>query len=197
MKRIAFLVSGSGSDMQSVLDGIDAGAVPAEPVLVIASNREAYALVRAAGRGIPTAVCAKADFPSTEERDREIVRLLDEYRVELVVLAGYLGILTPYAAEALKGRAINIHPALLPKFGGKGFYGLNVHKAVLAAGEVESGATVHYVDSGTDTGAIIRQVRVPVEKGDTPETLAARVLQAEHKLLPAVVAELCNGNVAT
>ena len=191
MKRIAFLISGSGSDMQSVLDAIDRGEIDGKAVLTVASNAQAYGLVRAAARGIPTAVCAKADFADGEARDREILRLLDEYNAELVVLAGYLGILSPFAAEKLKGRAINIHPALLPSYGGKGFYGIRVHRAVIEAGEKFSGATVHYVDGGTDTGEIIKQVRGPVEPGDTPETLAARVLEAEHVLLPQVVAELC------
>ena len=191
MKRLAFLVSGSGSDMQSVLDAIDRGEINGTAELVIASNAEAYALIRAAGRGIPTAVCAKKDFPTGDARDDEILRLLDAYKIDLVILAGYLGILSRTAVEKLQGRAINIHPALLPKFGGKGFYGINVHRAVLAAHEKESGATVHYVAHEIDTGAIIEQTRVPVEPGDTPETLAARVLAAEHKLLPKVVAQLC------
>lgn len=191
MKRLAFLVSGSGSDMQSVLDAIDRGEINGTAELVIASNAEAYALIRAAGRGIPTAVCAKKDFPTGDARDDEILRLLDKHEIDLVILAGYLGILSRKAVEKLKGRAINIHPALLPKFGGKGFYGINVHRAVLAAHETESGATVHYVAHEIDTGAIIAQTRVPVEPGDTPETLAARVLEAEHKLLPKVVAKLC------
>lgn len=191
MKRLAFLVSGSGSDMQSVLDAIDRGEINGTAELVIASNAEAYALIRAAGRGIPTAVCAKKDFPTGDARDDEILRLLDKHEIDLVILAGYLGILSRTAVKKLKGRAINIHPALLPKFGGKGFYGINVHRAVLAAHETESGATVHYVAHEIDTGAIIAQTRVPVEPGDTPETLAARVLEAEHKLLPKVVAKLC------
>lgn len=192
MKRLAFLVSGGGTDMQSVFDAIDEGAIDARTVLVISSNARAYALTRAAKRGIEVAVLDRGDFGgSAEARDCEIKRRLDACKADLVILAGYLGILSECVTEAYAKRIINIHPALLPKFGGRGFYGINVHRAVLAAGETESGATVHYVDGGTDTGEIIRQVRVQVRPGDTPESLAERVLEAEHRLLPEVVAELC------
>lgn len=192
MKRLAFLVSGGGTDMQSVLDAIDRGEVDAVPVLVISSNKDAYALTRAKNRGIDTAVLSKPDFGGDgEARDREMVRLLKAYAVDLVVMAGYLGILSPCVLEAFPKRIVNVHPALLPKFGGKGFYGINVHRAVLAAGETQSGATVHYADVGIDTGGIIEQTTVPVEPNDTPETLAARVLEAEHILLPKVIGDLC------
>lgn len=195
MKRIAFLVSGGGTDMQSVLDAIDDKKIAAVPVLVISSNAEAYALTRAKEHGIDTAVLDKKSFGGDgEKRDRAMLALFDEYQVDLVVMAGYLGILSPFVLEKYPQKIINVHPALLPKFGGKGFYGMNVHRAVLAAGETVSGATVHYAANDIDTGAIIRQASVPVLSDDTPETLAARVLETEHKLLPEVVAELCGDN---
>lgn len=191
-KRIAFLVSGGGTNMQAVIDAIEDGTVNAQPVLVVSSSDKAYALERAAKHGIDAVVLKKSDFASGEERDRELLKTLDGYKVDLVVLAGYLGILSPFITDAYQRKIINIHPALLPKFGGKGFHGLNVHRAVLAAGERVSGATVHYVDAGTDTGEIIRQAEVPVIAGDTPESLAKRILDtAEHPLLVSVVRDLC------
>ncbi len=192
MKRIAFLVSGGGTDMQSVLDAIDDGKINAVPVLVISSNAAAYALTRAKQHGIDAVALERKAFgDDCAARDRELLRLLQEYRVDLVVMAGYLGILSPFILDAYPKKIINIHPALLPKFGGKGFFGMNVHRAVLAAGETVSGATVHYAANDIDTGEIIRQASVPVLPDDTPESLAARVLETEHKLFPEAIADLC------
>ena len=192
MKRIAFLVSGGGTDMQSVLDAIDDGKINAVPVLVISSNAAAYALTRAKQHGIDAVALERKAFGDDyAARDRELLRLLQEYRVDLVVMAGYLGILSPFILDAYPKKIINIHPALLPKFGGKGFFGMNVHRAVLAAGETVSGATVHYAANDIDTGEIIRQASVPVLPDDTPESLAARVLETEHKLFPEAIADLC------
>lgn len=194
MKRIAFLVSGGGTDMQSVLDAIDDGKIDAVPVLVISSNSAAYALTRAKEHGIDAVALERKAFgDDCAARDRELLRRLQEYRVDLVVMAGYLGILSPFILDAYPKKIVNVHPALLPKFGGKGFYGINVHRAVLEAGETQSGATVHYAANDIDTGEIIRQASVPVLPDDTPETLAARVLEIEHKLLPEVIADLCGG----
>lgn len=192
MKRIAFLVSGGGTDMQSVLDAIDDGKINAVPVLVISSNAAAYALTRAKEHGIDAVALERKAFgDDCAARDRALLRLLQEYRVDLVVMAGYLGILSPFILDAYPKKIINIHPALLPKFGGKGFFGMNVHRAVLAAGETQSGATVHYAANEIDTGEIICQASVPVLPDDTPETLAARVLETEHKLFPEAIADLC------
>lgn len=188
MLRIAVLVSGGGTNLQAVIDGVEGGSIrDAEVVRVISSNPHAYALERAKKHNIEAMVIGKADCPDSEERTRAIIKALDEAKTDLVILAGYMSILEPGLIEAYRGRIINIHPSLIPRFCGSGFYGKRVHEAVLAAGEKESGATVHYVDEGVDTGPIILQEKVPVLDGDTAETLAARVLETEHKILRRAV----------
>lgn len=195
-KNLVVLVSGSGSNMAAILDAIDRGEINGEVKAVISSNAEAYALTRAAVRKIPAYVCARAAYENAEARDREILRLCRLHDADYILLAGYLGIVSPCIVEAYPYKIVNIHPALLPKFGGKGFFGIHVHEAVLAAGEKESGATVHFVDNGTDTGAIIAQGKVPVLPGDTPHDLQARILEnVEHKLFPQAVGWLCDGKV--
>ena len=195
-KNLVVLVSGSGSNMAAILESIDRGEINGEVKAVISSNADAYALTRAKERNIPTYVCALSDFADRTARDKEILRLLQEYRTDYVLLAGYLGIISPFLVEAYPYKIVNIHPALLPKFGGKGFFGIKVHEAVLAAGETESGATVHFVDSGTDTGSIIAQGKVKVLPDDTPHDLQARILDnVEHKLFPQVVGWLCDDKV--
>ena len=182
--------------MAAILECIDRGEINGEVAAVISSNAEAYALTRARERGIPAHVCALKDFPSREDRDREILRLLKFYECDYCLLAGYLGIVSPFLVEAYPYRIVNIHPALLPKFGGKGFHGIHVHEAVIKAGEKESGATVHFVDSGTDTGLVIAQRKLAVLDTDTPESLQSRILdQIEHKLFPEVVKLLCDDGV--
>ena len=195
-KNLVALVSGGGSNMAAILDAVDAGRINGRIVAVISSNDTAYALTRARERGIPTHVCALRDFENGEARDREVLRLLTHYQADFVLLAGYLGIVSSFLVDAYPNRIVNIHPALLPKFGGKGFHGLHVHEAVIAAKEKESGATVHFVDGGTDTGPIILQRSLEVLPSDTPESLQARILQEiEHKLFPEAVAKLCNDEV--
>jgi phosphoribosylglycinamide formyltransferase-1 len=184
MLRITVLVSGGGTNLQAVIDGVENGSIrDAEIVRVISSNPDAYALERARKHNIEAMVIGKAGYPDSGERTKAIIAALDEAGTDLVILAGYMSILEPSLIEAYRGRIINIHPSLIPKFCGAGFYGKHVHEAVLAAGEIESGATVHYVDEGVDTGPIIIQENVPVMAGDTAETLAARVLETEHKIL--------------
>ncbi len=184
--RLAVLCSGSGTNLQSILDSLDAlGADrPAEVVLVASDRGDAFALERAKRRGIATAVIARPDDGPA------LVALLEPHRPELVALAGYLKLVPPEVTCRWRGTIVNVHPALLPRFGGAGMYGRRVHEAVLAAGERESGATVHYVDEAYDRGAIIAQERVPVEPGDTADTLAARVLAAEHRLYPRTLINL-------
>lgn len=175
------LVSGGGTNLQALLD-----AFHDSPILqiarVISSRPEAGALDRARRSNVPAVVLRK---PSDAA---ELVAALHD--IEIVVLAGYLKLVPAAVVRQFRGRMINIHPALLPDFGGPGMYGHHVHEAVLASGTRESGATVHFVDEEFDRGAIIGQERVPVEPGDTPDTLATRVLEAEHRLLPRVVLEL-------
>lgn len=191
MKNIAVFASGSGSDMQSVIDACESGQINGKVVAVIASRPGIFALERAAKHNIPSKVFSVKEYGSPEVKDSAIVEYLRPMGIDLIVLAGYLSIVSKPLLDVYEGRIINIHPSLIPRHCGKGMYGLHVHESVLASGDKVSGCTVHFVDSGTDTGKIIRQVTVPVEEGDTPETLQARVLVQEHQLLPQVVAELC------
>ena len=180
--KISVMVSGGGTNFQALAESVKHGSIEnAEIVRLIPGSEKAFALQRAKALHIPSKV-----IKDTKDA-AEILDLLKEAETDLVVLAGYLKILDPEIINAYKKRIINIHPALLPKFGGRDMYGLNVHKSVINAGEKESGATVHYVDEGVDTGEIILQKKVPVMPGDTPEKLAARVLETEHEILPLAV----------
>lgn len=173
--KVAVLVSGGGTNLQALIDKCAAGELPqAEIIRVIASKEGAFALERAAKAGIPTAVA---------KEQAEVLEELEKSEAEIIVLAGYMKVLSPDIIDRYRNRIINIHPSLIPKYCGKGFYGIRVHRAVIEGGETESGATVHYVDEGVDTGSIILQEKVPVEAGDTPEELAARVLKTEHRIL--------------
>ncbi len=187
--RISVLVSGNGSDLQSIIDAVEDGRIPNSKIVgVISSNADAYALERAKQHEIPYAAVTKFEYADLRDRFDAILKILDGEHPDLIVLAGYLSILPPKVVQKYAGRIINIHPALLPKFGGKDYYGIRVHEAVLAAGETESGATVHYVDEGIDTGKIILQEKVPVMPGDDPQTLRERVLEVEHRILPEAIA---------
>jgi len=173
--KVAVLVSGGGTNLQALIDQEKAGALPEiEIVKVIASREDAFALQRAAEAGIETAVAREQNAVLAE---------LQACGAQMIVLAGYMKVLSAEIIKAYENRIINIHPSLIPKYCGKGFYGIRVHRAVLEGGETESGATVHYVDEGVDTGKIILQEKVPVLEGDTPEELAARVLKVEHRIL--------------
>lgn len=178
--RVAVAVSGRGSNLAALLDRL-AGETVASVVLVLSDRPEAQALERARAAGIEAV--ALANWRS----GTEWLALLEAQRVDLLVLAGYLKLVPAAVIERFRGRIINVHPALLPAFGGKGMYGHRVHEAVLQSGVAESGATIHLVDEEYDRGAILAQERVPVMPGDTPDSLAARVLAVEHSLLPAVV----------
>ena len=179
--RVAVLASGGGTNLQALLDALTDSPL-ARVTRVITNRAEAGALERARRRGVPTAVLKHPDDAA------ELLAALGD--AQLVVLAGYLKLVPASVVARFRDRMINIHPALLPDFGGPGMYGHRVHEAVLASGAKQSGVTVHFVDEAFDRGAIIAQAHVPVEAGDTPATLAARVLEAEHRLLPKVVLEL-------
>ena len=186
--RISVLISGGGSNLQSVIDQMEQGLLlNAKIVQVIASKGDAFGLERAKKHGIPTKVISKVEYPNMEERMQAVLEALDAEETDLVVLAGYLSILAPELIKKYNKRILNIHPSLLPKFGGKGCYGIKVHEKVVAAGEKESGATVHFVDEGIDTGEIIIQGKVEVLPEDTPEDLQKRVLVQEHKILPEAI----------
>lgn len=190
--KISVLVSGGGSNLQSVIDHIKSGFLDrAVLVQVISSSADAYALERAKNEGIPGIAVTRQQWPEEESRNEEILRLLKEAGTDLIVLAGYMSILSPELISAYGDRIINIHPSLIPKHCGKGYYGKRVHRSVLESGDRKSGATVHYVDEGIDTGRIILQEKVPVEPEDTEDSLAARVLAVEHKILPRAIKIFC------
>ena len=190
-KRVAIFASGSGSNLQALLDAMKEPGFPAEPVLVFSNKARAFALERGRMAGIRTIFINPAAYDSREEYDLRLVELLREVGADIVCLAGYMRILTPVLVRAYKGRILNIHPALLPKYGGEGMYGHHVHEAVLKAGEKESGASVHFVDEGVDSGAVLLQASVPVASADTAETLGERVLEQEHKIYPQALRKLC------
>jgi phosphoribosylglycinamide formyltransferase-1 len=185
--RVAVLASGSGSNLQAIIDRCADRTIPAQVVLVMSNNSGAFALERARQAGIAAVHWSEKKAGSPEAFADGLLAMLRQAQVDLIVLAGYMKLIPPAIIEAYAGRILNIHPALLPKFGGSGLYGIHVHEAVLAAGETESGATVHFVDAQYDHGAIFLQRRVPVHPDDTPETLRERVLAVEHEILPEAI----------
>ena len=189
MLRVAVLVSGGGTNLQAIIDAIKAGTVKNTELAVVISNNEgAYALARAKANGIDAACVSPGAYGTREEFHQALMEKLLEYEPDLIVLAGYLVKIPPEMVRAYTGRIINIHPSLIPSFCGVGYYGLQVHEAALARGVKVTGATVHYVDEGTDTGPIILQKAVEVEPGDTPELLQRRVMeQAEWVILPQAI----------
>lgn len=190
--NIGVLISGSGTNLQTLIDNTKSGYIKGKIKLVISNRKDAYGLKRAERAGIETLYLNPKAFNSSEEYNREIIKELNKRNVELVVLAGYLKVLSKDFVEEYKGRIINIHPSLIPSFCGKGYYGERVHKEVLEYGVKVTGATVHFVDEGTDTGPIILQEVVEVREDDTVATLKERVLKVEHKLLPEAVKLYCD-----
>lgn len=186
--RISVLVSGGGTDLQSIIDAVEDGSLPNVKICqVIASRPDAYALERARKHDIPALVLSKKEYADEKDLMDQLTLMLDREQTDLVVLAGYLQILSGRVLEKYSGKIINIHPSLLPKYGGKDCYGMRVHRMVIESGDKESGATVHYVDEGIDSGKIILQKRVPVLEGDSAEDLQKRVLELEHKMLPEAI----------
>ncbi|MCL2854291.1 MAG: phosphoribosylglycinamide formyltransferase [Defluviitaleaceae bacterium] len=197
MLKIAALVSGGGTNLQAILDAIDASKIRnVQVALVVSTNGQAHALERAKNAGIDSLVLSKDDFADNVAREEALLDALTRKNIDLVVLCGCLMVLSEKFINDLGKPIINVHPSLLPAHGGKGFYGLAVHEAVLAAGERETGATVHYVDGGIDTGSIILQKKVAVKQGDTAETLQKRVMEeAEWQILPQVVFSFAKGEL--
>jgi len=183
LKKIGILASHEGTNFQAIIDACEEGVLRARPVVAISNNSKARALERARQAGIPTAHLSSATHPDPNDLDQSILDMLTRFEVDLVVTAGYMKKLGPLTLAAYAGRIVNVHPSLLPRHGGPGMYGLNVHKAVLAAGDAETGITIHFVDADYDAGPVIAQTRVPVHANDTPEALAARVLAEEHRFL--------------
>jgi len=184
---IAVFVSGGGSNLQAVIDSVKDGKIHGQVNAVISNNSAAFALRRAEMEHIAAYHISNKLFPVPADFLSQINSVLVRHSINLIVLAGYMKLLPLEIVRRFRGRIINIHPALLPKYGGHGMYGINVHKAVIDAGEAQSGATVHFVDEVYDNGAIIIQRAVPVFPDDTPEILAARVLEVEHRILPLAV----------
>lgn len=197
MLRLAVLVSGGGTNLQAIMDAIQNQTITnAEIVTVISNNAGAYALERAKTYGCEALLLSPKDFPSREEFNEALLETLQERKIDLVVLAGYLVVVPPCVIRAYENRIINIHPSLIPSFCGTGCYGLHVHEKALARGVRVSGATVHFVDEGTDTGPIILQKPVMVEQGDTPERLQKRIMEeAEWIILPKAIDLIANGKV--
>ncbi len=198
MLKLAVLVSGGGTNLQAILDAMDCGKIQnAKVSVVISNNRNAYALTRANEHGIEAVCISPKDFADRAAFNQAFLEKLDSYQVDLVVLAGFLVVLPQEMIQRYQNRIINIHPSLIPSFCGKGYYGLKVHEGALARGVKLTGATVHFVDEGTDTGPIILQKAVEVEPGDTPETLQRRVMeQAEWVILPQAIDLIAAGRVA-
>ena len=197
MLKLGVLVSGGGTNLQAIMDAIDSGVITnAEVGLVISNNPGAYALKRAESRGIPAKCISPKKFENREEFHKALLQELQENKVELVVLAGFLVNIPPRMVKEFAGRIINIHPSLIPSFCGTGFYGLKVHEGALRRGVKITGATVHFVDEGTDTGPILCQKAVEVKEGDTPESLQQRVMEeAEWIILPQVIQEIAQGRI--
>ena len=198
MKRIAVLVSGGGTNLQALIDAQNRGEIAnGEIAAVIASKPGVYALERAARAGIPSYVIARKDYPSSQAMTVALVDKLKELNIDLVVLAGFMTILTGEMVRAYPNAILNVHPALIPSFCGEGFYGLHVHEKALEYGVKVSGATVHFVSEECDGGPIVLQKAVPVEEGDTPETLQRRIMeQAEWIILPRAVSLFCEDRLS-
>ena len=197
MLKLAVLVSGGGTNLQAIIDSIADGRITnAEIKVVISNNKNAYALERAAKSGIPAKALSPKDFPNREAFNEALLQALIDSEADLVVLAGCLVVIPPKIVEHFKNRIINIHPSLIPSFCGKDYYGLKVHEGVLNRGVKVTGATVHFVDDGTDTGPIILQKAVEVHQDDTPKTLQLRVMEeAEWVIMPKAIDLIANGKV--
>lgn len=197
MLKLAVLVSGGGTNLAAIMDKIASGEITNAKIdVVISNNKNAYALQRAKEAGIDAICISPRDFENRELFNQALLKTLQSYKIDLVVLAGCLVVIPKMLVDAFPNKIINIHPALIPSFCGKGYYGLKVHEAALERGVKVVGATVHFVDDGTDTGPIILQKAVEVQQGDTPEVLQRRVMEeAEWEILPKAIHLLANGKV--
>lgn len=191
--NVAVFISGSGSNLQALIDAAKGGILDARIGLVVSSRADAYGLERAEKAEIPTFLFKPKQYETSEEASNALLDQLREHNTQYIALAGFMKLLPEAVVREYSGRIVNVHPALLPKYGGKGMYGHHVHKAVIASGDKESGVTVHLVDEIYDNGRILEQTRVPVMPDDTPEMLAERVLRQEHKLYPRVLNKLIKG----
>lgn len=193
--KIGVLISGGGSNLQSIIDNVEEGNIEGRVELVISNKKDAYGLERARKHNIEAIYVNRKDFQGEEDYNLHLIEILRERGIGLVVLAGYLRVLSGDFIQAFKNKIINIHPSLIPSFCGRGYYGEKVHEAVIAYGVKLTGATVHFVDEGTDTGPIIMQEAVRVYEDDRVEDLQKRVLEKEHELLVAAVRNFCQGRI--
>ena len=197
LKRIAVFASHNGSDLQAIIDACQSGRIAAEVCVVISNNGDAKALERARDAGISARHISAKACGSLEEAEQRTLEILAYHQPDILFLAGYLKKLAPSILSRYDGRIFNIHPALLPKYGGQGMYGAHVHQAVIAAGEKESGISIHRVSDRYDEGEVVAQTRVAVEAGDTAETLAARILEREHVFIVEVLRDIVEGKIPT
>lgn len=193
LTKIAVFISGGGSNLQALIDASKDGRLDGEIALVVSNKKKAYGLERARNAGVDTFVYRVKDYLSAVEAERDLNEMLAEYEIEYIALAGYLKLLPLSVVKKYENKITNIHPALLPKYGGEGMYGHFVHEAVLEAGDTESGATVHLVDEIYDNGRILYQETVPVLPDDTPDTLAARVIKVEYSIYSKALNNLIQG----
>jgi len=193
--KLAVFISGSGSNLQALIDAGKKGKLEAEVALVVSSAPQAGGLSRAKKAGIPTFVYEEKEFTSKSDGTKALLEKLKTHKISFIALAGYLKLLAPEIIAVYRDRIINIHPALLPKYGGKGMYGSRVHEAVIAAHEKESGVTIHLVDEKYDHGRILKQIKVPVYENDTPEQLQQRIQKEEHRHYPIVLHKFIKGEL--
>ncbi len=193
--KLGFLASHGGSNMQAIIDNCNAGKIDAEPAVVISNNSGSGALERAENEGIPHYHISGKTHPGEGQEEQAILDALEKHGVELLILAGYMKMIGKRILRKYENRILNIHPALLPAYGGKGMYGMKVHEAVIAAGEKFSGVTVHLVNEKYDRGKILAQSKVPVMADDTPESLAARVLEEEHRIYSDTIQDIIEGGI--
>lgn len=193
--KLGFLASHGGSNMQAIIEQCLSGAIEGKPVILICNNPNAIAVERARDAQLTVEILNGRTHADQDQLDRQMEKSLLEAGVDLVVLAGYMKKIGPTTLSTFSNRILNIHPSLLPKFGGQGMFGIRVHEAVVAAGESQSGATVHLIDNGYDQGKIIRQAMLKVDTSDTPATLQKRVLELEHILYPNTIAEIASGKI--
>lgn len=193
--RIGILASHGGSNMQAIIEACEKEQINGNVCVVICNNSSAGAVEKAQKAGIPVYHLSNQNYPGKTDLDEAILLVLKKYKANIIALAGYMKKLGPMVLNEYKNRILNIHPALLPKYGGKGMYGMNVHQSVIKSGDKESGATVHLVNEKYDDGGIIGQVVVQVDKNETPESLAAKVLFQEHRLYPATLEKISKGEI--
>lgn len=195
MKNIVVFASGSGTDFQSIIDATEDGRLEANIAGLVANRKGIGAIDRARRHGIPVEITDANQFDDFDTYERHLLRVLEQWQTDFIALAGYLRKIPASVIRAYERRIVNIHPALLPKYGGKGYYGERVHRAVIEHGDTESGCSIHFVTEQYDEGPVIARRRVPVHDDDTAETLAARVLEQEHQLYPQVLQQLVKGEI--